>query len=105
MGMLVVFAALVLVVIFITLLPRLMAVLDRWHPEEKENAAATSPTSKPKRGNESEDEIIVVIAAAVAEAISEPHRIIHTREVADQRGWALEGRMQHHTSHRLPRRD
>ena len=103
MGILVVFAALVLVVVFITLLPRMMAVLDRWHPEAREQPLRAAA---PKKEHGLAEETIVVIAAAVAEAISEPHHIVHTREVRpDQRGWSLEGRTQHHRSHRLPRRD
>lgn len=53
-----------------------------------------------------EDEIIAVIAAAVATAIDQPHRIVYVRGlVAEESAWALEGRMQHHSSHMLPHRE
>jgi hypothetical protein len=47
------------------------------------------------------DEIIAVIAAAVAEVVDAPHRIVRVRGLTpDDLGWLLEGRMQHHTSHK-----
>ncbi len=47
------------------------------------------------------DEIVAVIAAAVAEVIDAPHRIVRVRGLTpDDLGWLLEGRMQHHASHR-----
>ncbi len=99
MGMLVVFSALVLVVTFITLLPHLMSALDRLHPEPGKSQSTSQPREKPAESDLPE-EIIVVIAAAVAESISTPHRIIHTRQLAPaEHGWPLEGRMQQHTSH------
>jgi Na+-transporting methylmalonyl-CoA/oxaloacetate decarboxylase gamma subunit len=54
--------------------------------------------------NEPLDEIVAVIAAAVAETIGTPHRIVHIRGLApEDLAWALEGRMQHHTSHKTSR--
>jgi hypothetical protein len=51
------------------------------------------------------DEIVAVIAAAVAEVIDSPHRIVRIRGLMpDDLGWMLEGRMQHHASHKLPHR-
>ena len=100
MGLSVVFAALVLVRIFIGLLPRIMAGLDWIYPEAGEKpqraappitAAATPP-----------DEIAVVIAAAVAIALHVPHRIVHIRALSpEDLNWPLEGRLQHHASHRI----
>ena len=99
MGVFVVFLALVLVVAFIALLPRLLK--------------QPSPVSAPHLSHilaEAEDELseemMVVIAAAVAETIRQPHRIVRIRGLAHENlGWSLEGRMQHHHSHQLPHRD
>lgn len=102
MGMLVVFAALLLICVFIICLPRLMATLDRYHPEINED----KPQAAPKSKDQLPEETLVVIAAAVAEALDQPHRIVHTRELTpEDMAWSLEGRMQHHGSHRIPRRD
>lgn len=99
MGIIVVFAALVLVSVFITLLPHIMAALHRLHPEKVSHRHAKKE-AKPPAQDELPEEIAVVIAAAVAEAISAPHRIVRTRVLRpDGRGWSLEGRIQHHTSH------
>lgn len=65
---------------------------------------ATTPTATPE--NELHDRTIAVIAAAVATVIDSPHRIVHVRGLTpEDAGWALQGRMQHHTSHTLPHRD
>ncbi|MCA9238353.1 MAG: hypothetical protein KDA44_22930 [Planctomycetales bacterium] len=46
------------------------------------------------------EEIVAVIAAAVAATIDAPHRIVHARiQGQSDLAWSLEGRMQHHTSH------
>jgi Na+-transporting methylmalonyl-CoA/oxaloacetate decarboxylase gamma subunit len=104
MGILVVFMALVLVSLFITLLPRLMAALDRLHPEEKPAEPATAKASKPADGLS--EEIQVVIAAAVAATIGTPQRIVRIRGLTpEDLGWSLEGRIQHHTSHRIQPRN
>ncbi len=104
MGMFVVFAALVLVSLFILLLPRSLAVLARWSSERKESSpqrAAQAPAE-----TELSEEILVIISAAVAAMIREPHRIIHTREMtAEELGWSLEGRLQHHSSHNIRHRE
>jgi Na+-transporting methylmalonyl-CoA/oxaloacetate decarboxylase gamma subunit len=101
MGILVVFMALVLISLFITLLPRLMAALERFHPEEKPAAAKAS-----KPADELSEEIRVVIAAAVAAAIGTPQRIVRIRGLTpEDLGWSLEGRIQHHTSHRIQPRN
>ena len=43
-----------------------------------------------------------MIAAAVAETIRQPHRIVRIRGLtAEDLDWSLEGRMQHHQSHRI----
>lgn len=102
MGILVVFAALMLISLFIALLPRLMAALERFHPEQKER----KPQVDSKAKTELPEEILVVIAAAVAESLGQPHRIVYTRELTpEDMAWSLEGRMQHHSSHRITRRD
>ena len=104
MGLFVVYAALIIVRIFIGLLPRVMAFLDHLYPEHVE-AAHHAPVQKPS-ANEIPDETLAVIAAAVAATICEPHRIVHTRELApEDLNWAMEGRRQHHASHRIQHRD
>lgn len=98
MGITVVFAALVLVSVFISLLPRLMAVLDRLHPVKGEAA----PTKKERRRETDElsEEIVVVIAAAAAATLDRPHRVVRIRGLTPgDVVWSLEGRMRHHTSH------
>lgn len=101
MGMLVVFAALVFVSLFILLLPRILAASARKATPEKAHVAVAQKTEV-----ELSPEILVVIAAAVAQVISEPHRIIRTRELTpEELGWSLEGRLQHHASHNIRQRD
>lgn len=46
------------------------------------------------------EETVAVIAAAVAETIDMPHRIVHIRGLTPEHlNWPLEGRLQHHASH------
>lgn len=105
LGIIVVFIALALISSFIALLPRaialqphLTALLARRKPLRE--AQAESPTEP--ANDELSPEMLVVIAAAVAESISEPHRIVHARELTPEDiAWSLEGRMQHHGSHRV----
>jgi Na+-transporting methylmalonyl-CoA/oxaloacetate decarboxylase gamma subunit len=95
MGILVVFVALVLVVVFITLLPRMLAPSAGKAGEEAAPAPAMGEDELP-------EEILVVIAAAVAEAIGKPTRIVQIRGLTpSELGWSLEGRMLHHHSHRI----
>jgi sodium pump decarboxylase gamma subunit len=95
MGVLVVFTALSLIVLFITLLPRMLAGTVAKTPEQ-------SAVESFVADEELSEEILVVIAAAVAEAISTPHRIVKIRGMTPaDLGWSLEGRMQHHQSHRI----
>ena len=99
MGVLVVFSALVLIVVFITLLPRILA---RVSPDESAQPAA-SPIAFEQ---ELSEELVVVIAAAVAATIGKPHRIVKIRGLTPgELGWSLEGRTQHHQSHRLQTRN
>lgn len=100
MGIMAVFAALVLVSTFIAYLPRAMDLLDRLFPPEEAAAKAPTPAAKPDK-DEIDEEIVVVLAAAVAAVMDEPYRIIHTRSItAEQWGWSHEGRWQIHTSHK-----
>ena len=50
-------------------------------------------------------EIVAVIAAAIAAVIDKPHRVLSVRHVIMPANpinvWALEGRVEHSTSHRL----
>jgi Na+-transporting methylmalonyl-CoA/oxaloacetate decarboxylase gamma subunit len=95
MGILVVFTVLVLVVIYISVLPHILAPLSGRQQEE--------PTREPELGSdELSPETLVVIAAAVSEAMGRPHRIVQIRGLTSaDLGWSLEGRMQHHHSHRI----
>jgi Na+-transporting methylmalonyl-CoA/oxaloacetate decarboxylase gamma subunit len=94
MGILVVFAALALVVAFITLLPRLLGPVSA---EQPATALAADEDALP-------EETLVILAAAVAAVICQPHRIVRVRGLTpEDHGWSLEGRMQHHQSHRIHR--
>ncbi|QEG00776.1 Oxaloacetate decarboxylase, gamma chain [Stieleria maiorica] len=96
MGIVVVFSALVLIVVFITVLPRLVAPFIESQP-------AATPAA---RDDELPEEVLVVIAAAVAAALDHPHRIVKIRGLgAGEYAWSLEGRMKHHLSHRIEHRD
>lgn len=100
MGIFVVFSALALVVMFITLLPRFVAVIS---PKEQPLAIET-PSLDP---DELPEELVVVLAAAVAATLGQPRRIVKVRGLlTDDQAWSIEGRMQHHHSHRMsnPRR-
>jgi sodium pump decarboxylase gamma subunit len=98
MGVLVVFVALSLIVLFITLLPRLLSgtVAKASKPSVAQQVLADQEISP---------EILVVIAAAVAETMSTPHRIVKIRGLTPaDLGWSHEGRTQHHQSHRVHHR-
>ncbi len=96
MGILVVFLALALVVVSITLLPRVLARIGT--PAVQESSAITE--------DQLSEEAVAVIAAAVAEVLATPHRIVRIRGLTPQDlGWSLEGRMKHHQSHQLHHRD
>ena len=100
MGILVVFMALILVSTFISLLPRLVPELSRETPQMPEHMAPSTD------GDELSEETLVVIAAAVAETIRQPHRVVFVRGLTpEDLGWSLEGRIQLHQSHRVQRRD
>ncbi len=100
MGIFVVFVALALVLLFIRLLPRLLAWVTG-------PTSAPSLPSPPAPANEAlPEEILVVIAAAVAVTLGAPHRIVSIRGLTPgEFGWSLEGRMQHHQSHRFRNRN
>ena len=102
MGILVVFMALVLVATFIHLLPHLISVSTRTASKRAEPPATVEPLVDEGLS----EEIVVVIAAAVAEAMPQPHRIVRIRGLtpADQ-GWSFRGRAEHHHSHRVAHRD
>ena len=96
LGVLVVFLALSLVVAFITVLPRLIRFIPARQPLASPLRAANT--------DELPEETLVVIAAAAAEIIHHPHRVVRSRELTpEDLGWSLEGRIQHHQSHRIPR--
>ncbi len=104
MGILVVFGVLVLVIAFISLLPRTMEVLSRGFPEKQEHQPAAA--KQPKGEDELPEEMLVVIAAAVAEVMTTPHRIVRIRGLTpEDHGWSFKGRIQHHSSHKIQRRD
>ena len=95
MGILVVFLALVLVVVFITLLPRVM---------NHSSAKTPEPLTLPE--DEMSPELVAVIAAAAAEMLGQPHRVVKIRGMTPaDLGWSLKGRLEHHQSHKLQQRD
>lgn len=99
MGVLVVFMALVLVVVFITLLPRVLAGVSTKEQEQPTTDAVAVEDDLP-------EETLAVIAAAVAQTMAKPHRVVKIRGLTpEDLGWSLEGRMQHHQSHRIQHRD
>ncbi len=99
MGIFVVFSALVLIVVFITVLPRLVAPFIKPEPVAEAVSPVVGDDGLP-------EEILVVIAAAVAEALDRPHRIVKIRGLGTgEYAWSLEGRMKHHMSHRIQHRD
>ncbi len=98
MGVVVVFAALVLVSTFIRFLPRIMSVVDTLFPQEK--PAPPSPAPPAPAGDEIPEEMIAVLAAAVAETLGRRHRIVFARELTPKDwAWSHQGRWQIHTSH------
>ncbi|TWU37243.1 OadG family transporter subunit [Novipirellula artificiosorum] len=112
MGMFVVFSALLILIFCVSMLPRAMVLLDKFMPATPHHGAA-KPKPKPKKkeakaakavadvGGVSE-EIAVVIAAAVAQVMDQPHRIVRTRQLtAAELAWTLQGRIRHHASHKL----
>ena len=104
MGFVVVFAALLTVRIFIGMLPRVMAVLNHYHPEQEKDLP--SPARQETLSQDLPDEIVAVIAATVAVIVRVPHRIVRTRDLSsDNMSWQLEGRRQHHASHSIQHRD
>lgn len=95
MGICVVFMALILIAVLITLLPRLL-----------ESASSAVEAIEPLTEEEIDRETLVVIAAAVAETIRQPHRVVRIRGLTSaDLDWSLEGRLQHHQSHRIQPRD
>lgn len=106
MGMSVVFTALILVVTFIKILPRVIDRLERHLPTghghgHGHGAPAAAPPSPARPSEGVPPHVMVVIAAAVAETVSEPHRILHTQPLTSaDMAWSAEGRRQHHISHR-----
>ncbi|MFC1758221.1 OadG family transporter subunit [Planctomycetota bacterium] len=102
MGIFVVFTALALVALMITLLPRVLKLLLPDQPPPSKTALAPEVTTD----DELSEEILVVIAAAVAATIHQPQQIVRIRGLAsDDLGWSLEGRSQHHHSHQMQHRD
>jgi sodium pump decarboxylase gamma subunit len=112
MGMLVVFLALSVLIIIISVFPFVMGLLDRWLPVSHHHAGNTKSKSKPK-ANETVDNdgvipphILAIIAAAVFEMEPGPVRIVRTRQLTtSELAWTLEGRIRHHASHRLQARN
>lgn len=103
MGITVVFAALVLVSLFISWLPRLMRRLDGMYAEEEVKRATAAPQPD---ADAIPEETLVVIAAAVAAVVTSPHRVVRIRGLTpEDLGWSLEGRIQHHTSHKIQHHD
>ncbi len=46
--------------------------------------------------------IRAIIAAAVNETFKKPHKIVQVRSLtSENKGWSLDGRSRHHTSHKI----
>jgi Na+-transporting methylmalonyl-CoA/oxaloacetate decarboxylase gamma subunit len=98
MGILVVFMALLMVAVFIILLPRLV-------PDESTAGVKHSAAMPVMDDDDLPEEIKVVIAAAVAQVLERPHRVIRIRGLTpSDHDWSLEGRLQHHQSHTIQHR-
>ena len=99
MGVLVVFMALALLAIFITVLP---SALRRVTADDRQPTGIRPATTDETL---SEEELLV-ICAAVAATVGQPHRIVHIGGLTpEDLGWSFEGRMQHHQSHRIQHRN
>jgi hypothetical protein len=62
--------------------------------------SATQPRGDSLDAGDLPEELVVVIAAAVAESLGPAHRIVRIRGLMpEDLGWQLEGRLQHHASH------
>jgi hypothetical protein len=109
-GMFLVLVAMALVVLFASYLPLILSRVERLVPVVEsigQQALGSLSDARRKLGDEEADDLdadenlMVVLAAAVAVAISEPHRIVFARSHSDNLAWAREGRRQIHTSHRV----
>ncbi len=49
---------------------------------------------------EEQQRIVAVISAAVAQVVEAPHRVVSFKQVGPS-NWSLEGRAQHHSSHKV----
>lgn len=106
MGMFVVFAALILMSVFIGSLPRIMAFLHQVVPERVETPKTEPAALAAEESDAIPEETLAIIAAVVADIVGPQHRIVRTRQVTPQdMNWALEGRLRHHASHRIRTRD
>lgn len=104
MGIFVVFSALLLVVFCISTLPRALNLISPSAAKSEPQAASSSAVAADE--DELPEETLVVIAAAVAEVLDRPHRIVKIRGLSPtEQAWSIEGRMKHHLSHRIQRRD
>ena len=74
-----VFLALGLVIVFITMLPHLVARRRRSSRASPPRRSRQRPVGPYRAPTSIPDHTLVVIAAAVAEVVSEPHRILQTQ--------------------------
>lgn len=49
---------------------------------------------------EEQQRVVAVISAAVAQVVEGPHRVVSFKQVGTS-NWSLEGRVQHHASHKV----
>ena len=108
MGILVVFSALLLVVVCISVLPRALNLLTPAVPSGSSEKAVPQSTDVASGLGDDElsDETVAVIAAAVAAVLDRPHRIVHIRGWGpSEQAWSVGGRLKHHHSHRIQPRD
>lgn len=99
-GLLVVLITLMVLALFCTVMG--LVFKSGAKPRSRTKLVTTPPQQLRPSSEQPEDHTTIVIAAAVASAIDQPHRIVHVGSVADD-AWALERRFQHHHSHKVRR--
>ena len=103
MGIIVVFSALTLVVVLISVLPK---IIERFVGQQASLPTEAAESLLGSQDDHISEETLAVIAAAVASTLQRPHRVIRVRGLTpEDLGWSLEGRMQHHRSHKVQHRD
>ncbi len=102
MGVVVVFVALGMVIVLINTLPRVLERLNLIDSAQTPSGLVESLSVS--TDDEIPPETLVVIAAAVEEMMRHPYRIVRIKGMsANNMGWVMAARMQHHHSHKMQR--